>query len=90
MRAPRGVDRVEDADDGSWVVRQVSGTGSAKKYRCPGCDQEIPATVPHVVAWPAGGRGGADDRRHWHSACWRARAHRRPTVQRSRNAPRHG
>jgi len=88
--APTSADTVEDAYDGSWAVRQVVGTGSAKTYRCPGCDQEIRAVVPHVVAWPVDGLGGADDRRHWHTACWRARTRRRPNVQRSRDAPRHG
>jgi hypothetical protein len=35
-------------------VRSISGTAATKAYRCPGCDQEIPAGTPHVVAWPAG------------------------------------
>ncbi|MET7901005.1 ATP/GTP-binding protein [Streptomyces sp. NPDC005355] len=69
-----------------WVVRQVGG-GAAKHYRCPGCDQEIPPGVPHVVAWQH--HTGADDRRHWHKACWNARDRRSAKLQRSRNAPRY-
>ena len=47
-----------------------------KTYRCPGCDQEIRPGVPHLVAWPADGRGDLTDRRHWHTGCWRARDRR--------------
>ncbi|MGW8379687.1 ATP/GTP-binding protein [Streptomyces sp. ODS28] len=70
-----------------WSVRQISGGAAAKHYRCPGCDQEIPPGVPHLVAWPAHGDG--DDRRHWHKACWNARDRRGARLQRSRNAPRY-
>jgi len=70
------VESVQAWSDGDWLVRTV--TGSAKQYRCPGCDQEIPPMAAHVVAWPADGRGDADDRRHWHTPCWRARDRRRP------------
>ncbi|MBA0051612.1 ATP/GTP-binding protein [Streptomyces sp. AJS327] len=69
-----------------WVLRQVSGHTATKRYRCPGCDQEIPPGVPHVVAWPV---GEADDRRHWHRACWNARDNRSPRTQRPRDAPRY-
>jgi hypothetical protein len=71
------------------LVRAVSGE-TGKVYRCPGCDQEIPPGVPHVVAWPADERGDLSDRRHWHSGCWRARGRRMPVIQRSRGAPRYG
>jgi hypothetical protein len=54
---------------------KVSGS---KMYRCPGCDQELPSDVAHVVAWPENGRG-SEDRRHWHTPCWSARDTRRPT-----------
>jgi hypothetical protein len=82
-------ERVEEAADGDWVVRAVPGaTGSGSKtYRCPGCDQEIRPATPHVVSWPAYPRdsdlepwdtaSAADLRRHWHTACWRARDRRR-------------
>src|SRR5215469_1388145 len=85
----RGVQSVEVDRDGDWLVRAVAGD-TGKVYRCPGCDQEIPAGVPHVVAWPADERGDLSDRRHWHTGCWRARGRRAPVTQRSRSAPRYG
>jgi hypothetical protein len=77
-------------NDGDWLVRAIPAVAATKPYRCPGCDHVIAAGVGHVVAWPADGRGGAGDRRHWHSGCWRARDRRTPNVQRSRGAPRYG
>ena len=62
-------------------------TASARPYRCPGCDQELRASSPHVVVWP---EGRPDDRRHWHTACWAARTRRGVKVHRSKNAPRYG
>ena len=83
-------------DEDDWVVRQVTGSAATRAYRCPGCDQEIRPATPHVVAWPAFDDGdgrdedaGLADRRHWHTACWRARHRRGPRTGRSRNAPRH-
>jgi hypothetical protein len=52
----------------------MSGEAAAKPYRCPGCDQEINAGVPHLVVWPE--YGGVDDRRHWHKTCWKKRLER--------------
>jgi hypothetical protein len=72
-----------------YVVRRVSGSAAGKHYRCPGCDQEIPGAVPHVVAWPEYD-AAAEHRRHWHTPCWSARDRRAPNVERSRNAPRYG
>ncbi|MEV4315767.1 hypothetical protein [Actinocrispum sp. NPDC049592] len=72
--------RGEEGPDGDWNVRSV--TGSAKTYRCPGCDHEIGPGVPHVVAWPTDDYGNVEDRRHWHKACWQARLRRRPTSKR--------
>lgn len=80
-------ERREDWQGDDWLVRSVGGAAASKHYRCPGCDQEIPPGVPHLVAWPE--HGGADSRRHWHSACWNARDRRRANLQRSRNAPRY-
>jgi hypothetical protein len=65
----------ESHPDGDWVVRMVTADSAVKAYRCPGCDQEIPASVPHVVAWRP---GEEDHRRHWHRPCWAARDRRRP------------
>jgi hypothetical protein len=75
------------------MVRAMPGAAGAygasgKVYRCPGCDQLIPAGSAHVVVWPAVDRE-ADDRRHWHTSCWAARNRREPGVQRSRSAPRY-
>lgn len=82
-----GLERTESWRGEEWVVRQVGGSAAAKRYRCPGCDQEIPPGVPHVVAWAR--HGAVDDRRHWHRACWNARDRRSTRLQRSRNAPRY-
>jgi hypothetical protein len=104
-RVRKGVEGVQQWRDGEWMVRSIFGGAAVKTYRCPGCLQEIRPGVAHVVAWPIDGRGdetgvsarlrhtappGAEDRRHWHTGCWRARDRRGPTVERSRNAPRYG
>ena len=83
--APRA-EEVEEAPDGDWVVRALTGASATKAYRCPGCDQEIRPATPHLVTWPAYARdsdldpwdtdSAAEQRRHWHTACWRARRHR--------------
>ncbi|HLL09288.1 MAG TPA: hypothetical protein VK393_11610 [Nocardioidaceae bacterium] len=71
---------MEDWPDGEWVVRQVTGSAATKPYRCPGCQQLIPMATPHVVAWPAHDAlapdASLDERRHWHTGCWRARGRR--------------
>lgn len=76
----RGWTRTESAPDGrTWTVRAVAG--GDKSYRCPGCDQLVPAGTAHTVAWQAdhllGDEAALADRRHWHTSCWRAG--RRPT-----------
>ncbi|MFV8129582.1 ATP/GTP-binding protein [Streptomyces syringium] len=83
-----GLERTESWQGEEWNVRVIGGGSAAKHYRCPGCDQEIPPGVPHLVAWPQYG-GGVEDRRHWHKACWNARDRRSARLQRSRNAPRY-
>ncbi|MFV0632494.1 hypothetical protein [Demequina sp.] len=75
------VDRLANATGG----RRESGPGgeeyivvtprpSEKTYVCPGCGQDIPGDVTHLVAWPSDGLFGADaaaaTRRHWHTNCW--------------------
>ena len=79
-------DSIEDADDGIFVVRKISGSTSNKPYRCPGCDQIIPMATPHTVAWQ---EHDQDGRRHWHNMCWSKRNMRKPKVERTRNAPRY-
>lgn len=54
--------------DEHWEWRPVGGHAAVKAYRCPGCDHEIALGLPHVVAWHD---ECLDDRRHWHTACWR-------------------
>ncbi|HET7660277.1 MAG TPA: hypothetical protein VFK66_07795 [Oryzihumus sp.] len=73
-----GMERRESFGGEDWFVRRVSGAGSTKVYRCPGCQQELAPGIPHVVVWPADGLGGVDQRRHWHTPCWSARDRRRP------------
>jgi hypothetical protein len=80
-RVRRGADAVESWGPEQWRVRQVTGSAAVKVYRCPGCDQEIPPGVPHLVVWPLetiAGPAGEAARRHWHTGCWRARDRRRP------------
>ena len=89
-RVRKGVEGVQQWQDGEWRVRSIFGGAAAKTYRCPGCMQEIRPGVAHIVAWPIDGRGDESDRRHWHSGCWQARDRRGPGVERSRNAPRYG
>jgi hypothetical protein len=69
-----GFESIEfDAHGEEWVVRRLTGSSSTKNYRCPGCDHEIRPATPHIVAWP---RDAIDQRRHWHTPCWQARARR--------------
>lgn len=82
-----GLERTAEWRGEEWAVRHISGGAAAKHYRCPGCDQEIPPGVPHLVAWPR--EGDVTERRHWHTACWNARDRRSARLQRSRNAPRY-
>lgn len=76
-------ERVETWDGEEYVVRAVTGSAATKPYRCPGCRQLIRPATPHTVAWPvvptsfAKDAQGIDERRHWHTACWRARHRRR-------------
>jgi hypothetical protein len=64
----------------TWVVKPIRGSSSTKSYRCPGCDQEIRPATPHIVVWPEETIVGTalEARRHWHSACWKARDRRAP------------
>ncbi|MGV9680239.1 ATP/GTP-binding protein [Nocardia sp. NPDC003482] len=70
--------RTEPGPDGDdYIVRTIPGTRATKTYRCPGCDHEIPPGTPHLVAWRA--HNGEEDRRHWHTGCWKGRHTRRIT-----------
>ncbi|MBB3036180.1 hypothetical protein [Hoyosella altamirensis] len=74
--------RIERGDgfdpSAEYSVRDIPGAAAAKTYRCPGCDQIIPAGMPHVVAW-RNMHGGEEDRRHWHKGCWNGRRTRTVT-----------
>jgi hypothetical protein len=48
-----------------YEVREVAGD---KEYRCPGCDHMIRRGLRHLVVVPV---GASDDRRHWHTDCWK-------------------
>ncbi|AGT05206.1 hypothetical protein cgp_1372 [Corynebacterium glutamicum MB001] len=56
-----------------YLVRQIGSSAAKKFYICPGCNQNIPPGVAHIVAWPKEAGGRADDRRHWHKPCWERR-----------------
>lgn len=48
---------------------EVTGALSpTKRYRCPYCEGVIALSTRHVVAFAA---GHPQDRRHYHTACWR-------------------
>ena len=53
------------------TVRSVSGE---KAYRCPGCNQEIRAGLPHLVVVED---DDVEARRHWHTPCWQRELRRR-------------
>lgn len=53
-----------------YLVRRMGAAAAVKFYVCPGCNQDIPPGVSHVVAWP---QDHAEERRHWHAACWEQR-----------------
>jgi hypothetical protein len=61
------IEIAEEWSDGNWIVRKITGSGSTKNYRCPGCDHEIRPATPHTLSYL---EGYLDERRHWHTACW--------------------
>jgi hypothetical protein len=74
-RALAGRLRTEVRRDGTWNVQPQSAAAAIKVYTCPGCAQDIPIGVAHLVAWRADGIMGEQSdlaaRRHWHVQCWR-------------------
>ncbi len=61
----------------SWAVLpgvEVRAVAGDKPYRCPGCQGVIPPGTPHLVIVPA---DAPEDRRHWHTPCWRRELNRR-------------
>ena len=67
--------RTENHPDGEWKVTSLTGETSVKVYRCPGCQGEIQPGTALIVAWNV--VYSAEDRRHWHTACWKRRTPRR-------------
>jgi hypothetical protein len=62
------------ADD-NIEVSFIQPYQARKTYLCPGCNQDIPPGLGHMVAVP---KEEPDLRRHWHRGCWVNRARRRP------------
>ena len=60
-----------------YDVREVAGD---KEYRCPGCDHVVRMGQRHLVVVPD---GAADERRHWHTECWRKELRRLGVLRRS-------
>jgi hypothetical protein len=56
-------------------IAHVQPYQAVKIYRCPGCDHEIARGLGHEVVMP---KGVPEERRHWHTGCWR-RAERQRT-----------
>ena len=69
------MDLTATADDDDLEVRFIQPYAATKAYLCPGCNQEIPAGVGHMVAVPL---ADPELRRHWHRGCWNHRRQRRP------------
>jgi hypothetical protein len=74
MSAGTAMDLFKDAE-----VHRIQPYQAVKRYICPGCNQDIPPGLGHIVAVP---RDAPDLRRHWHHGCWVHRGRRRPGRQR--------
>ena len=48
--------------DGTWIVQQIRSGTPGKVYICPGCNQDLPASTQHTVAWRSGDEFGWGDR----------------------------
>jgi hypothetical protein len=59
-----------------FTVQPVTGAWK-RKYRCPGCQQEIRPGTPHLVVVV---EGDVEGRRHWHAQCWRQELRRRKST----------
>jgi hypothetical protein len=79
-RARAGIPERQNAPDGEWNVRRITGSNAAKDYTCPGCHRTIGPGIEHLVAWRAdslfGGETALAERRHWHPRCWQTRSFR--------------
>jgi hypothetical protein len=61
--------------DEEFEVRFIHPFQARKAYLCPGCQQQIPPGLGHLVVVPP---RRPDERRHWHRPCWEQRRRRRP------------
>lgn len=75
QRLSEGFRRTEVRRGVPWTVQPISPQRAQKPYRCPGCGRDIQPGTAHIAAWRAdsilGDARALDDRRHWHSHCWK-------------------
>ncbi len=64
----------DPSDHPDAQTRFVQPYEAMKTYLCPGCRNEIPPGMGHLVAVPP---EDPDLRRHWHRGCWTNRKNRR-------------
>ncbi|WP_306231212.1 hypothetical protein [Agrococcus beijingensis] len=75
-RLMQGTARIERRAGAEWHVQPMSAASAVKDYVCPGCGASVVQGTAHVVVWRADsifGERAVEDRRHWHTGCWRAR-----------------
>lgn len=72
--------QVVEAADGSWFVQHIAAVNALKTYTCPECHRPIRPGLAHLVIWREdhlfGQQRAIEERRHWHSNCWKGRRFR--------------
>jgi len=63
----------DPSDSEDTETRFIQPYQANKPYICPGCNQDIPVGMGHLVAVP---KSAPDLRRHWHRGCWTNRTSR--------------
>ncbi|WP_347757006.1 hypothetical protein [Agrococcus sp. ProA11] len=74
-RLMHGAARTERRSSGEWHVQPMAATSAVKDYVCPGCGGTVTQGTAHLVVWRADSifaERAIEDRRHWHTGCWRA------------------
>ena len=66
---------MDGESDGRVTVQRMQPYQARKTYVCPGCNQDIPPGLGHLVIVP---EQAPDLRRHWHHGWWAHRERRRP------------
>lgn len=66
MPAPCDDGRVSSFRDARWYEVRPAANRKPATYRCPLCDQPLPALRAHMLVFPEGDRGR---RRHAHTNC---------------------